>query len=46
MSSSMSFFAALSAFLVPGIPVWVGIQLLVDFCINLDATSLMGLAVF
>ena len=32
-----------AAFSLPGIPVWVGIQLIVGLCVNLDTASLMAL---
>ena len=37
--------AAWSAFSLPGIPVWAGIQLIVGLCVNLDAASLMALVI-
>ena len=38
-------FPALSAFSLPGIPVWSDILLIFGFCVNLDAVSLMDLVV-
>ena len=34
-----------SVFLLSGIPVWVGIQLIVGLCDNLDAASMMALVI-
>ena len=45
LSSCKPFFAAWSAFSLPGIPVWAGIQLIVGLCVNLDAASLMTLVI-
>ena len=39
ISSYKPLFAAWSAFSLPGIPVWAGIQLIVGLCVNLDAAS-------
>ena len=41
--SCMPLFAAWLSFLLPGIPVWAGIQLIVGLCLNLSAASLMAL---
>ena len=40
-----SLFAAWSAFSLPDITVWAGIQLIVGLCVNLDAVSLMALVI-
>ena len=45
ISSCKPLFAAWSAFSLPGIPVWAGIQLIVGICVNLDAASLMALVI-
>ena len=45
LSSCKPLFAAWSAFSLPGILVWAGIQLIVGLCVNLDTTSLMGLVI-
>ena len=45
LSSCKHLFAAWSAFPLPGIPVWAGIQLIVGLCVNLDAASLMALVI-
>ena len=45
LSSCRPLFAAWSAFSLPGIPVWAGIQLIVGLCVNLDAASLMALVI-
>ena len=45
LSSWYPLFAACSSFSWPGIPVWAGIQLIVDLCVNLDAASLMALVI-
>ena len=45
ISSCRPLFSAWSAFSLPGIPVWPGIQLIVGLCINLDAASLMALVI-
>ena len=45
LSSCKPLFAAWSAFSLPCIPVWEGIQLIVGLCANLDAASLMALAI-
>ena len=45
LSSCKSLFAALSTFSLPGIPVWAGIQFIVDLCVNLDAASLIALEI-
>ena len=45
ISSYKPLFAAWSAFLLPGIPVWAGIQLIVGLCVNLEAPSLMALVI-
>ena len=44
-SSCKLLFAAWSAFSLPCIPVWAGIQLIVGLCVNLDAASLMALVI-
>ena len=44
-SSCKPLFAAWSAFSLPGIPVWAGIQLIVGLCVNQDAASLMALVI-
>ena len=44
-SSSKSFFSALSAFSLPGILIWAGIQLKVGLYVNLDAVYLTALVV-
>ena len=38
--SCRSFFAALSVFSLTGIPVWVGIQLIVGYCVDLDLCTI------
>ena len=38
-------FATWSAFSLPGIPVWVGIQLIVGLCVNVDVVFLMALVI-
>ena len=38
-------FAAWSAFLLPSIPVWAGIQLILGISVNLDATFLMSMGI-
>ena len=45
ISSCNPLFANWSAFSLPGIPVWAGIQLIVGLCDNLDAASLMSLVI-
>ena len=45
LSRCRPLFAAWSAFSLPGIPVWAGIQLIVGLCVNLDAASLMALEI-
>ena len=45
ISSCKPLFAAWSAFSLPGIPVWAGIELIIDLWDNLDATSLMTLVI-
>ena len=45
ISSCKPIFAAWSAFSLPGIPVWAGIQLIVGLSVNLDAASLMALVI-
>ena len=45
ISSCKPLFASWSAFSLPGIPVWAGIQLIVGLCVNLDAASLMTLVI-
>ena len=45
LSSCKSLFAFWSAFSLPGIPVWESLQIIVGFCVNLDATSLMVLVI-
>ena len=45
LSSCKPLFAAWSAFLLPGIPVWECIQLIVGLIVNLDAASLMVLII-
>ena len=45
LSSCKPLFAAWSAFLLPGIPVWAGIQLVVGLCVNMEAASLMALRI-
>ena len=45
MSHSKPFFAALSVFLLPASSVYEGIQLIVGFCVNLDAEPLMTVVV-
>ena len=45
LTSCKHIFAAWSAFSLPGIPVWAGIQLIVGLCVNLDAASLMALVI-
>ena len=45
ISSSKPLFSAWSAFSLPGIPVWEGIQLIVGLCLNLDSASLMALVI-
>ena len=45
LSSWKTLFASLSSFLLPGIPVWTGIQLIVGIGVNLDTASLMALVV-
>ena len=45
LSSCKPIFAAWSAFSLPGIPVWAGIQLIVGLCVNMDAASLMALVI-
>ena len=45
LSSRKPLLAAWSAFSLPGIPVWAGIQLMVGICVNLDAASLMALVI-
>ena len=42
LSSYKPLFAAKSAFSLPGIPVWAGIQLIVGLCVNLYAAPLMA----
>ena len=43
LSSCKTLFTAWSAFSLPGIPVWVRIQLIDDICVDLDVASLMTL---
>ena len=43
LSSCKPFFSDLSSSSLSGIPVWAGIQLIVDLYVNLDAVSLMAL---
>ena len=38
-------FGTWSAFPLPDIPVWAGIQLIVGLCVNLDAASLMAFVI-
>ena len=38
-------FTACSAFSLPSIPVWTGVQLKVGLCVTLDAASLMNLVI-
>ena len=45
ISSCNPLFAAWSAFSLPGIPVWVGIKLIVGLCVKLDSASLMALII-
>ena len=45
LSSCKPRFAAWSAFSLHGIPVWVGIKLIVGLYIYLDAASLMALVI-
>ena len=45
LSSYKPLFLAWSAFSLPGIPVWAGIQLIVGLCVNLDAASLIALVI-
>ena len=45
LSSCKPLFAAWSAFSLPGIPIWAGIQLIVGLYVNLDAASLMALVI-
>ena len=45
LSNSKPLFSAWSAFSLPGIPVWAGIQLIVGVGANLDAASLITLVI-
>ena len=45
LTSCKHIFATWSAFSLPGIPVWAGIQLIVCLCVNLDAASLMAIVI-
>ena len=45
LSSRKPLFAAWSAFSLPGIPVWAGIQVIVGLYVNLDVASLMTLVI-
>ena len=45
LSSRKPLFEAWSAFSLPGIPVWAGIQFMVGICVDLDAVSLMALVI-
>ena len=45
LSSCKPHFASGSVFLLPGILVWAGIQLIVCLCVNLDVASLMVLVI-
>ena len=45
ISSCKPLFADWSAFSLPGIPVWAGIQLIVGLCVNLYVASLMALVI-
>ena len=45
LSSYKPLFAPWSAFSLPGIPVWAGIQLIVGPGVNLEAASLMALVI-
>ena len=45
LSSGKPLIEAWSAFSLPGILVWAGIQLIVGLCVNLDTASLMALVI-